>query len=95
MANHDSGLPADELGSHGADPVSAGDVENELSSIVLRDEHDTVRGGSRFPTTGPPSAGETSSWPERSPSMLLLWRGRTGPRAMPSEGRAAEASFTA
>jgi hypothetical protein len=27
---------------HGADPVSAGDAEHELSSIVLRDEHDTV-----------------------------------------------------
>jgi hypothetical protein len=52
-----------------------GDAEHGLASIVLRGERDTARRGGWFSVMEPPSAGETSSWLERSPSMLWLWQG--------------------
>jgi hypothetical protein len=60
-------------------PSQWGDAEHRLAPAVLPDERSAVWGGSWFLATAPPSAGETSSWPVHSPSMLWFWQGQARP----------------
>jgi hypothetical protein len=53
-------------------PARRGDAEHGLVLAILHGEHDAARRGGWFPTTAPPSTGQTSSWLEHSPSMLWL-----------------------
>jgi hypothetical protein len=71
------------------------DVKHGLASVVLRVEHDAAQRGGWFPAMAPPSTGETLSWLEHSPSCCSCSGGKRGPRAAPSGGRVAEASFPA
>jgi hypothetical protein len=54
-------------------PARWGDAEHGLALVVLRGECDIAQRGGWFPSTVPPSAGETPSWLEHSLSMLLQW----------------------
>jgi hypothetical protein len=47
------------------------DAEHALALVILHGERDIARRGGWFLALAPPSARETPSWLERSPSMLL------------------------
>jgi hypothetical protein len=48
------------------------DAEHGFASVVLCSERDSARRGGWFLDMALPSAGETLSWLEHSPSMLQL-----------------------
>jgi hypothetical protein len=53
-------------------PVRHRDAERGIKQVVLQGECDVTQRAGWFPAVAPLSAGETSSWLERSPSMSQL-----------------------